>query len=47
LEALRAAGWRAGRRIDTETWTQRLVAVGFECNDVAIAVWAEFGELTI
>lgn len=47
LEALRAAGWGAGRRIDTETWTQRLVAVGFEFNDVAIAVWAEFGELTI
>ncbi|WP_405786978.1 SUKH-3 domain-containing protein [Streptomyces sp. NBC_00029] len=47
LEALRIAGWRAGRRIDTETWTQQLVAAGFEFNDLATAVWAEFGELTI
>ncbi|MFJ2094042.1 SUKH-3 domain-containing protein [Streptomyces sp. NPDC087901] len=47
LEALRTAGWRAGRRIGTETWTQQLVAAEFELNDVAKAVWAEFGELTI
>ncbi|MET9674815.1 SUKH-3 domain-containing protein [Streptomyces sp. NPDC006482] len=46
-EALRTAGWSAGRRIDTATWTQRLVAAGFEFNEVAAAVWAEFGELTI
>ncbi|MFE4539006.1 SUKH-3 domain-containing protein [Streptomyces scopuliridis] len=47
LEALRTAGWRSGRRIDPETWTQQLMAAGFKFNDVATAVWAEFGELTI
>lgn len=46
-EALGAAGWSAGRRIDTEAWTRKLVAAGFEFNDVATAAWAEFGELTI
>ncbi|WP_330322824.1 SUKH-3 domain-containing protein [Streptomyces anulatus] len=47
LEALGAAGWSAGRRVDTGTWTRKLVAAGFEFNDVATAAWAEFGELTI
>ncbi|WP_329154622.1 SUKH-3 domain-containing protein [Streptomyces anulatus] len=47
LEALGAAGWSAGRRVDTGTWTRKLVAAGFELNDVATAAWAEFGELTI
>ncbi|MFB7483236.1 SUKH-3 domain-containing protein [Streptomyces anulatus] len=44
LEALGAAGWSAGRRVDTGTWTRKLVAAGFEFNDVATAAWAEFGE---
>ncbi|MFJ6405876.1 SUKH-3 domain-containing protein [Streptomyces hydrogenans] len=46
-EAVRAAGWSAGRRVDVVTWTRRLEAAGFEVNDVAAAVWAEFGGLTI
>ncbi|MGW4503899.1 SUKH-3 domain-containing protein [Streptomyces sp. NPDC004436] len=46
-EALGAAGWRAGRRIDTAAWTRQLVAVGFELNNVAPALWTEFGDLTI
>jgi hypothetical protein len=46
-EALGAAGWTAGRRISTADWTQRLTDAGFELNDVATAVWAEFGALTI
>lgn len=47
LDALRVAGWTAGRKIATADWTQRLTGAGFELNDVAMAVWAEFGELTI
>ncbi|WP_411109280.1 SUKH-3 domain-containing protein [Streptomyces sp. c-19] len=47
MEALTTAGWRAGRRMDTDTWTRRLAAAGFEFNDVATAIWAEFGALTI
>ncbi|MFH8452129.1 SUKH-3 domain-containing protein [Streptomyces fungicidicus] len=47
LEALGAAGWTAGRKIATEDWTQQLAAAGFELNDSAVEVWAEFGELTI
>ncbi|OOQ48125.1 hypothetical protein AFM16_36710 [Streptomyces antibioticus] len=46
-EALRIAGWSAGRRIDTEIWTRQLVTAGFTLNDVATAVWAEFGNLKI
>lgn len=29
------------------TGTQQLTAAGFELNDTAVGVWAEFGELTI
>ncbi|MEU1485602.1 SUKH-3 domain-containing protein [Streptomyces sp. NPDC005752] len=47
VKALRTAGWRSGRRIDLETWTRQLAAAGFKFNDVATAVWAEFGELAI
>ncbi|MFJ2027657.1 SUKH-3 domain-containing protein [Streptomyces sp. NPDC087897] len=47
VDALRDAGWRAGRRIDTTAWTRRLVAAGFTLNDRAGPVWAEFGGLTI
>ncbi|MDQ0605014.1 hypothetical protein QF037_009359 [Streptomyces canus] len=47
LEALGVAGWTADRKIATAGWTQQLAGAGFELNDVAIGVWAEFGELTI
>lgn len=47
LDALGAAGWTAGRKISITEWTRRLTGAGFELNDVAVAVWAEFGELTI
>jgi hypothetical protein len=47
LEALGAAGWTAGRKIVTADWTHQLKAAGFELDDVALGVWAEFGELTI
>ncbi|MFD7379442.1 SUKH-3 domain-containing protein [Streptomyces mirabilis] len=46
-DALAAAGWTAGRKIATTDWTRQLTGAGFELNDVAVAVWAEFGELTI
>lgn len=46
-DALGAAGWTAGRKIATRDWRRQLTGAGFELNDVAIAVWAEFGELTI
>lgn len=47
LDALRFAGWTAGRKIATGDWAQQLTAAGFELNDTAVGVWAEFGELTI
>ncbi|MFD7203370.1 SUKH-3 domain-containing protein [Streptomyces sp. NPDC059893] len=47
LDALGVAGWTAGRKIATGDWTQQLTAAGFELNDAAVEVWAEFGELTI
>lgn len=47
LEALGLAGWTAGRKIATAGWGQQLADAGFELNDVALGVWAEFGELTI
>ncbi|MFD3591077.1 SUKH-3 domain-containing protein [Streptomyces sp. NPDC058683] len=47
LDALGVAGWTAGRKIATGDWAHQLTAVGFELNDTAIGVWAEFGELTI
>lgn len=47
LDALGAAGWRAGRKIAVADWTRQLTDAGFELNDVATAVWAEFGELMI
>ncbi|MEU8929574.1 SUKH-3 domain-containing protein [Streptomyces sp. NPDC048409] len=47
LDALGVAGWTAGRRIATGDWTQQLTAAGFELNDTAVRVWAEFGALTI
>ncbi|MFF0134592.1 SUKH-3 domain-containing protein [Streptomyces mirabilis] len=47
LEALGVAGWTAGRKIATAGWAQQLAGAGFELNDVALEVWAEFGELTI
>ncbi|MFD3376838.1 MULTISPECIES: SUKH-3 domain-containing protein [unclassified Streptomyces] len=47
LEALGVAGWTAGRKIATAGWTQQLTGAGFELNDMALGVWAEFGELTI
>lgn len=47
LDALGAAGWTPGRRIAITDWTRRLTEYGFELNDVATVVWAEFGELTI
>ena len=47
MEALGAAGWTAGRKIATGDWTQQLAAAGFELNEMAVGVWAEFGELTI
>ncbi|MGW1728941.1 SUKH-3 domain-containing protein [Streptomyces sp. NPDC002306] len=47
LDALGVAGWTAGRKIATGEWAQQLEAAGFELNDTAITVWAEFGELTI
>jgi hypothetical protein len=46
-EALGGAGWTAGPKIATASWTQQLTGAGFELNDVALGVWAEFGELTI
>lgn len=46
-DALGVAGWTAGRKIATRDWTQQLTAAGFELNDTAVGVWAEFGELTI
>lgn len=47
LDALGAAGWTAGREIAITDWTWQLTGAGFELNDVAVAVWAEFGELMI
>jgi hypothetical protein len=47
LDALGVAGWTAGRKIAIEDWTQQLTTAGFELNDTAVGVWAEFGELTI
>lgn len=47
LDALSVAGWTAGRRIATADWTQELTAAGFELNEVALGVWAEFGGLRI
>ncbi|MEU1200018.1 SUKH-3 domain-containing protein [Streptomyces sp. NPDC005813] len=47
LEALGVAGWTAGRRIATAGWAQQLTGAGFELNDLALGIWAEFGELTI
>ncbi|MFE7122554.1 SUKH-3 domain-containing protein [Streptomyces sp. NPDC057617] len=47
LEALGVAGWTAGRKIATAGWTQQLTGTGFELNDMALGIWAEFGELTI
>jgi hypothetical protein len=47
LEALGAAGWTAGRKIATGDWAQQLTAAGFELNEAAVGVWAEFGKLTI
>lgn len=47
LDALGAAGWTPGRKIAITDWARRLTGAGFELNDVAVAVWVEFGELTI
>ncbi|WP_327722041.1 SUKH-3 domain-containing protein [Streptomyces sp. NBC_00490] len=47
LDALGAAGWTAGRKIAIADWTRQLTDAGFDLNDLAIAVWAEFGELMI
>ncbi|MFF9623808.1 SUKH-3 domain-containing protein [Streptomyces griseosporeus] len=47
LDALGVAGWTAGRKIATGDWTRQLAAAGFELNDAAVGIWAEFGELTI
>src|ERR1044072_2617970 len=47
LEALTLAGWTAGRHVATADWTQRLTAAGFELNDAASRVWAEFGGLRV
>jgi hypothetical protein len=47
LDALSVAGWTPDRKIATGNWTEQLTAAGFELNDPAIGVWAEFGELTI
>ncbi|WP_179851261.1 SUKH-3 domain-containing protein [Streptomyces sp. TLI_55] len=47
LDALCAARWTVGRNIAITDWTRRLKGAGFELNDLAIAVWAEFGELMI
>lgn len=47
LDALGTAGWRAGRKIAIAEWTRQLTGAGFELNSVAVAVWAEFGGLTI
>ncbi|WP_371666983.1 SUKH-3 domain-containing protein [Streptomyces sp. NBC_00289] len=47
LDALGVAGWTAGRKIAAGDWAQQLTAAGFELNDTAVGVWAEFGELTI
>ncbi|WP_046505676.1 SUKH-3 domain-containing protein [Streptomyces odonnellii] len=46
-DALRMAGWRAGHTVTTGDWTRQLTAAGFELNDVAVGIWAEFGGLTI
>lgn len=47
LDALRGAGWVPGRGIDTEDWVRQLTVVGFELDDTAVGVRAEFGGLTI
>lgn len=47
LEALVAAGWAAGRNIAITDWTRKLTGAGFELNDAAVAIWSEFGGLTI
>ena len=47
LDALGSAGWTANRKIAIADWTRQLAGAGFELNDVALAVWAEFGGLTI
>ena len=46
-DALRIAGWTAGRAVTTGDWTRQLTAAGFELNDAAVGIWAEFGDLTI
>ncbi|MDX2708279.1 SUKH-3 domain-containing protein [Streptomyces sp. PA03-6a] len=45
--ALGVAGWTPGRTVATEHWRRQLTAAGFEPDDAAVAVWAEFGGLTI
>ncbi|MFG3588801.1 SUKH-3 domain-containing protein [Streptomyces sp. NPDC047990] len=47
LDALGLAGWTPGREIATGDWARQLTAVGFELNDTAVGVWAEFGDLTV
>lgn len=47
LNELGVAEWTAGRKIPTGDWIQQLTAAGFELNETAVGVWAEFGELTI
>ncbi|GKQ37525.1 SUKH-3 domain-containing protein [Streptomyces sp. A012304] len=47
LDALSVAGWTADRQVATGEWTHQLTAAGFELNDAALGVWAEFGGLTI
>ncbi|MFE2064029.1 SUKH-3 domain-containing protein [Streptomyces sp. NPDC059467] len=46
-DALRIAGWTAGRAVATGDWTRQLTAAGFKLNDAAVGIWAEFGDLTI
>ncbi|MFE2264972.1 SUKH-3 domain-containing protein [Streptomyces griseosporeus] len=47
LKALDTAGWAAGRKIAITEWTRKLTDAGFELNDAALAVWTQFGGLTI
>lgn len=46
-QALRAAGWHEGRRVDVGAWQRRLESEGFVMHSAARAFLIEFGGLTV
>ncbi|MFG1663812.1 SUKH-3 domain-containing protein [Streptomyces sp. Y7] len=47
LEVLEAAGWTAGRRVDTADWRSMFEAVGIVMHDAAEVFLQEFGGLNV